>query len=603
MTKTKYILPLQIILISFIMLFIMRSGNLFMDNTFYTGTFYLSTVNIQVENEEAKSVTLPYTLELPARTKVIVSDFITPGLNDVIYIKTVYAPVKIYLDNELVYEMGNINNYPSYMKDPAVESYFLNPGVVDKVVELRMEFLSPITRPLVINPPIIGNYKAIFNFLLNINIWSFLFSVIQIVAGTSLIIIFLFVSALVKKAEPIFLYLGLFSLFAGFWSFGEGDFSGLIIKRPAFLYALTFIGFFTLVIPLLQFALEMIEYHNPIPLQFLVYFHFILTIVACVLQFTGFVSFYQSINIFLFTIPISICILTGITAYESIVYSNIRAQRFVIPLSIIIFSAFIEIINYKLKFTLYFSSYAQIGFLLSTLYMGIAMGMYIQELLDIRQKASLLEYERSTLEIQLNEHRKYNSLISESKAELQKLRHDLRHQLIVIKEMATNNYEGLEDFISCSINNIPSAEIKEYCENTGVNFIVSYYASLCENNGISLLSNLTVPEVDNLQLTNDLCVILGNMLENAIDACKQMEDGHKFITINSKLHHKTLVITMDNSFDGNYIVENGRARSSKRNGFGIGLSSIKSLAQKYNGNVEFKKQEDVFLSSVLLELP
>lgn len=90
MTKTKYILPLQIILISFIMLFIMRSGNLFMDNTFYTGTFYLSTVNIQVENEEAKSVTLPYTLELPARTKVIVSDFITPGLNDVIYIKTVY---------------------------------------------------------------------------------------------------------------------------------------------------------------------------------------------------------------------------------------------------------------------------------------------------------------------------------------------------------------------------------------------------------------------------------------------------------------------------------------------------------------------------------
>lgn len=61
-----------------------------------------------------------------------------------------------------------------------------------------------------------------------------------------------------------------------------------------------------------------------------------------------------------------------------------------------------------------------------------------------------------------------------------------------------------------------------------------------------------------------------------------------------------LVITMDNSYDGNFVSVNGRFRSTKRNDFGIGLSSVQSVARKYNGDAKFEDKDGYFQSSVYM---
>ena len=63
-----------------------------------------------------------------------------------------------------------------------------------------------------------------------------------------------------------------------------------------------------------------------------------------------------------------------------------------------------------------------------------------------------------------------------------------------------------------------------------------------------------------------------------------------------------LVITMDNSYDGNFVSLDGRFRSTKREDFGIGLSSIQSVAIKYQGDAKFEDKDGYFQSSVYMRI-
>ena len=105
------------------------------------------------------------------------------------------------------------------------------------------------------------------------------------------------------------------------------------------------------------------------------------------------------------------------------------------------------------------------------------------------------------------------------------------------------------------------------------------------------------------QLTDaELCVIFGNLLENALEACGRMTEGRRFLRLSSDVHLGTLTITMDNSFDGQVKQENGRYRSSKRDDFGVGLRSILAVARRHGGDARFAPDGQVFRSSVYLSV-
>lgn len=94
---------------------------------------------------------------------------------------------------------------------------------------------------------------------------------------------------------------------------------------------------------------------------------------------------------------------------------------------------------------------------------------------------------------------------------------------------------------------------------------------------------------------SSLCAIFGNLLENAVDACGRMTQGKKFIHLNSHLEHGDLTIAMDNSFDGQIRIEKGKYFSSKRDDFGVGLTSIRTMARKYGGDARFEAEKNVFI--------
>jgi sensor histidine kinase regulating citrate/malate metabolism len=111
-----------------------------------------------------------------------------------------------------------------------------------------------------------------------------------------------------------------------------------------------------------------------------------------------------------------------------------------------------------------------------------------------------------------------------------------------------------------------------------------------------------VPEYPEQISDSNLCVILGNLFENAIEACGRMTEGHKFIRLRSRLQYGTLTVTMDNSFNGVVSQKDGKFLSSKRNEIGTGLQSVSAIAEKHGGGASFETDGMVFLSSVYLRL-
>lgn len=98
----------------------------------------------------------------------------------------------------------------------------------------------------------------------------------------------------------------------------------------------------------------------------------------------------------------------------------------------------------------------------------------------------------------------------------------------------------------------------------------------------------------------DISVIIGNLLENAIDAVCELPPSERSIKVNMIYRGNMLAITVDNTFNGVVKQKDGVYLSTKSEHRGMGLSSIADIAGKY-GSVEFRNDDKTFYSSVMLK--
>lgn len=100
----------------------------------------------------------------------------------------------------------------------------------------------------------------------------------------------------------------------------------------------------------------------------------------------------------------------------------------------------------------------------------------------------------------------------------------------------------------------------------------------------------------------ELCVLLSNGLENAIEAASQVEDEQfRKVRVSCNIHKNNLLIYIDNSFSGKIAMENGLPQSG-REGHGFGSKSMVMIAEKYNGYCSFVKTDEIFMLRVVLPL-
>ena len=137
-----------------------------------------------------------------------------------------------------------------------------------------------------------------------------------------------------------------------------------------------------------------------------------------------------------------------------------------------------------------------------------------------------------------------------------------------------------------------------YSNNKIADALLSQKAKVCDEYGIQLSCRLDFP--DNMPVDNaKLCIILSNLLDNAIRACCELKPDvgkeHKpFISLKVNEQFGYLVIRQENSFNG--IVENRRSGAFSEHG--LGLEIIKSIADELKGELVTKHDDKVFVTSV-----
>ena len=190
--------------------------------------------------------------------------------------------------------------------------------------------------------------------------------------------------------------------------------------------------------------------------------------------------------------------------------------------------------------------------------------------------------------------------ISESVEMTRRMRHDFRHHMVTLHGFLENGkIQHAKDYLNHFLLIEKSFSVPNLCDNDVVNTVVGHYQSLAEEQEIRFSVRISVPK--ELEIPNvELSVLLGNLLENAIDAVLSVDKDDRYICFNMIRSGKMLAITVDNSFNGTVKLDGAHYLSTKKQHSGFGLKSIEMIAEKYSGGVEFTHEGNVFHSSVML---
>ena len=94
---------------------------------------------------------------------------------------------------------------------------------------------------------------------------------------------------------------------------------------------------------------------------------------------------------------------------------------------------------------------------------------------------------------------------------------------------------------------------------------------------------------------SDLCILLGNALDNALEASEYMPEGQRTIKVEIRYLKNCLLICITNRFIGKLLLKGGRIQSKKEGvGHGIGLLSMEKMAMKLGGTLTIDEKEGVF---------
>lgn len=190
-----------------------------------------------------------------------------------------------------------------------------------------------------------------------------------------------------------------------------------------------------------------------------------------------------------------------------------------------------------------------------------------------------------------------------------KIRHDFRHHVIVLRGMIKQNEtDQAIQYIDQYDDSLKGQEYRQYCLHPVINTLINYYRAQCENRGIAchvdVKGQLAQMTPGRLPIHDtDLAVILGNLLDNALAAASEKQtagSSSPFLRLNLLCHGSALIIAVDNSFGEERKISRNCYSSTKEGHIGIGLASIRAVAQKYDGDARFSHENGIFHASVML---
>ena len=176
--------------------------------------------------------------------------------------------------------------------------------------------------------------------------------------------------------------------------------------------------------------------------------------------------------------------------------------------------------------------------------------------------------------------------------------HDLKHQVSILRkggEDAKKILDELEETIARSDSIIMT-------DNNVMNIIISEKWQYCLRHNIKLTCNVNPHAFNNVSNVH-LYTMIANVLENAIEAVMKIKDKPKrIISLSISEQHGVSILICRNYFDGELKIKDGHLLTKKEDKkvHGFGFLSIENVAKKYEGNIQFDVDKDVFTLQIAI---
>lgn len=182
-------------------------------------------------------------------------------------------------------------------------------------------------------------------------------------------------------------------------------------------------------------------------------------------------------------------------------------------------------------------------------------------------------------------------------------RHDYHNHIQVLKaHMSLSQYEQAEDYLDRLEEDLTSVDTVLKTGNVMVDAILNSKLTMIQEKKIAVDATAIVPEEISISGI-DLSVLIGNLLDNAMEACMELdEEKERFIRIYIDIIKKQLYISVTNSMAGKVERTGSGFLSRKTGSHGFGLLRIDSIVDKYGGFLNRQTEDGVFATEVTLPL-
>ncbi|MBR1811958.1 MAG: GHKL domain-containing protein [Clostridia bacterium] len=193
--------------------------------------------------------------------------------------------------------------------------------------------------------------------------------------------------------------------------------------------------------------------------------------------------------------------------------------------------------------------------------------------------------------------------LEDSYTRMRELRHDMQNQLVILNSLMENGkYDELQSYIKTMTNKVDEAAFMTISGQSAVDAILNDKLAAAHKNKIA--THFDIAKLDDcFAEPMDICIILANALDNAIEACAKLdEDKERYIKLKIAKNESYIVVSCANPVAAPPKTKNGKYISDKSDSknHGFGLKSITDTADKYNGEYMMRCVDDQFTIIVKL---
>ena len=211
------------------------------------------------------------------------------------------------------------------------------------------------------------------------------------------------------------------------------------------------------------------------------------------------------------------------------------------------------------------------------------------------QKQAALQRERDMLDTQFRLAKTEFASLRQMQQNAAAYRHDMRHHFALLQGLASKErIEELKEYLKTAQSDMDAITPIRLCENETVNLILSSFSTKAKQAGILLTVEAKLP--DALPFSNtELCSLLSNALENAIQASRNIADrNNRVIRLRVYAKNNKLCIDIRNRYQTEPVFQQGLP-VSKEQGHGFGTKSMVHIVKKHGGVFQFSAKDGWFI--------